>query len=76
LAALCGAQRLQQLVAGQDSVVELMAADAVEKRVARRNRGPGERHSNDHFNFRDISIVPTMDELLTGDMPFLPCAPG
>ena len=76
LAALHGAQRLQQLVAGQDSVAELMAAHAVETRVAGRNRGPGGRHSNDHINFREISIVPTMDELLTGEMPFLPRAPG
>jgi len=31
---------------------------------------PGGRHDNDHQNFRDISIMPTADELLSKDRPF------
>ncbi|CAD6447396.1 0557e774-38d7-48ff-aa0d-164e8d9530c5 [Sclerotinia trifoliorum] len=38
-----------------------------------RNRevGPGGRHNNDHANHRDISIMPTADELLSKERPFL-----
>ncbi|KAF9765394.1 hypothetical protein IL306_002338 [Fusarium sp. DS 682] len=32
---------------------------------------PGGRHDNDHGNFRDISIYPTSDELLSTDIPYL-----
>ncbi|KAF5265252.1 hypothetical protein FOXYS1_3905 [Fusarium oxysporum] len=32
---------------------------------------PGGRHDNDHANFRDISIYPTSDELLSTDPPYL-----
>ncbi|KAF5573393.1 NFX1-type zinc finger-containing protein [Fusarium pseudoanthophilum] len=32
---------------------------------------PGGRHDNDHVNFRDISIYPTSDELLSSDLPYL-----
>jgi hypothetical protein len=32
---------------------------------------PGGRHDNDHANFRDISIYPTSDELLSSDPPYL-----
>jgi hypothetical protein len=35
---------------------------------------PGGRHSNDHFNFRDIRIVPPIDELLCELNPWLPLA--
>ena len=37
---------------------------------------PGDRHSNDFFNFRDISIVPTLDELSCDTPPWLPLANG
>ncbi|KAF7879835.1 uncharacterized protein EAF02_008005 [Botrytis sinoallii] len=33
--------------------------------------GPGGRHNNDHANHRDISIMPTADELLSKERPFL-----
>ncbi|KAF5657235.1 DNA dependent ATPase DNA helicase B [Fusarium heterosporum] len=32
---------------------------------------PGGRHDNDHFDFRQISIYPTSDELLSTDPPYL-----
>jgi hypothetical protein len=35
---------------------------------------PGDRHSNDHFNFRNIRIVPPIDELLCEQNPWLPLA--
>jgi hypothetical protein len=35
---------------------------------------PGGRHSNDQLNFRDIQIVPTVDELLCEKNPWLPLA--
>jgi hypothetical protein len=31
---------------------------------------PGGRHDNDHANHREISIMPTADELLSKDVPF------
>ncbi|MCJ1311623.1 hypothetical protein MMC25_005296 [Agyrium rufum] len=33
--------------------------------------GPGGRHDNDHVDYREISIMPTADELLSKDDPFL-----
>jgi hypothetical protein len=33
--------------------------------------GPGGRHDNDFADFRQISIVPTIDEILSDDSPFL-----
>ena len=51
-------------------------ADAVVQRVmfdppgAIREGGP--RHDNDHEDIRDISIVPTHDELMCPDDPYLP----
>lgn len=33
---------------------------------------PGGRHSNDHIDFRSITIVPSMDEVLCEKIPFLP----
>ncbi|KAF7863083.1 hypothetical protein EAF04_007166 [Stromatinia cepivora] len=36
-----------------------------------REFGPGGRHNNDHENHRDISIMPTADELLSKERPFL-----
>eukprot|EP00980_Cylindrotheca_fusiformis_P004952 scaffold1051_cov119-Cylindrotheca_fusiformis.AAC.27 len=35
---------------------------------------PGDRHSNDHLNYRDISIIPTADELRCQVPPYLPLA--
>ncbi|KAL7541149.1 LOW QUALITY PROTEIN: hypothetical protein ACHAXR_010669 [Thalassiosira sp. AJA248-18] len=37
---------------------------------------PGERHDNDHPNFRDISLVPTKDELSFQGRSWLPLASG
>lgn len=33
---------------------------------------PGGRHSNDHVDFRSITIVPSVDEVLCERVPFLP----
>ena len=35
------------------------------------SNGPGGRHDNDHSDFRDIAIIPTIDELVCDDQPFL-----
>lgn len=32
---------------------------------------PGGRHDNDHANHRDISIIPTADEILSRERPFI-----
>ncbi|CAN0585074.1 unnamed protein product, partial [Ectocarpus sp. 12 AP-2014] len=32
----------------------------------------GGRHSNDHVDFRSITIVPSVDEVLCDKIPFLP----
>jgi len=43
-----------------------------------KQEGPGEyhsegpRHSNDHANYRRISILPTPDEVLSTKLPYLP----
>lgn len=34
-------------------------------------RGPGGRHDNDHVDFRHVSILPTPDELISTEEPFL-----
>ncbi|KAG1856384.1 P-loop containing nucleoside triphosphate hydrolase protein [Suillus subalutaceus] len=33
--------------------------------------GPGGRHDNDFVNFREIAILPTADEIRSGQLPFL-----
>ena len=33
--------------------------------------GPGGRHDNDHVDFRKISVMPTADEILSKDPPFM-----
>jgi len=35
---------------------------------------PGGRHSNDHVSFRQISVLPTVDEVFAATPPFLPRA--
>lgn len=42
------------------------------RHVAHTTQWPGGRHSNDHVDFRQISIVPTVDELSPSQDPFLP----
>lgn len=37
---------------------------------------PGGRHDNDHRNFRDINIVPTVEELKSESVSWLPLASG
>lgn len=37
--------------------------------------GPGGRHDNDHLNFRDVNILPTIDELSSQHEPYLPIKP-
>lgn len=36
-----------------------------------RNFGPGGRHDNDFIDFREIAILPTADEILSEEEPFL-----
>lgn len=42
--------------------------------MARDGSGPGGRHDNDLVDFRKIVILPTADELLSTENPFLRCA--
>ena len=35
---------------------------------------PGNRHDNDKYNFRDISIIPTSEEVMCSKPPYLPLA--
>lgn len=42
--------------------------------IARDDSGPGGRHDNDLVDFREIAILPTADELLSTEDPFLRCA--
>eukprot|EP00961_Rhodomonas_salina_P003425 47639-Rhodomonas_salina.1 len=78
-AALC-ATRLRELTFGsvhsEICINERQAqhAQAASARIASKDRWPGGRHSNDRHDFRDIAIVPTIDELLASDLPFLPAA--
>lgn len=37
---------------------------------------PGDRHNNDHQNYRDIQIIPTVEELRCTVKPYLPLANG
>ena len=37
---------------------------------------PGDRHDNDHLNYRNIGIVPTAEELRCQTPPYLPLASG
>ena len=43
----------------------------LENTTAACSNGPGGRHDNDHTDFRDIAIIPTIDELVCKDEPFL-----
>lgn len=60
-AAVHFAQRLRALLTGGGAATGSVATDR-----------PGGRHSNDPTNFREISIVPTVDEALSQHRPFLP----
>lgn len=42
--------------------------------TTRDDSGPGGRHDNDLIDFREIAILPTADELLSTEDPFLRCA--
>ena len=42
--------------------------------TTRDESGPGGRHDNDSVDFREIGILPTADELLSTEDPFLRCA--
>ena len=37
---------------------------------------PGGRHDNDHINFRDIELIPTQEEIVSEQTPWLPLASG
>lgn len=39
---------------------------------AMREATPGGRHSNDHADFRSITVMPPMDEIMCDKLPFLP----
>jgi hypothetical protein len=77
--ALQGAQNLRNVLdrelssANHMRKVEAQVAAAADRRhVAHTTQWPGGRHSNDHVDFRQISIVPTVDELSPSQDPFLP----
>lgn len=61
---------LERIQAGADTV-ESEVACWVTDRVP-----PGSRHSNDHLNYRDVSIIPPADELRCQVLPYLPLASG
>ncbi|KAG4267231.1 hypothetical protein FPRO04_04843 [Fusarium proliferatum] len=50
-----------------DKIIKIFA----QPEIASNGVTPGGRHDNDHANFRDISIYPTSDELLSTDPPYL-----
>lgn len=73
------ARRLKELLARElmtaDRIHDTQAAVAAvadRRHAAEINQLPGGRHSNDHVDFRDISVVPSVDELLAVERPFLP----
>lgn len=75
------ARRLQELLARELVTADRMndaqaavAAVADRRHAAELNQWPGGRHSNDHVDFREISVAPTVDELLAQERPFLPRA--
>jgi len=77
--ALQGAQNLRNVLdrelssANHMRKVEAQVAAAADRRhAAHITQLPGGRHSNDHVDFRQISIVPTVDELSPSQDPFLP----
>ena len=77
--ALEGAQRLRKVLDREVSSADHMrkveaevAAAADRQHAAHITQWPGGRHSNDHVDFRQISIVPTVDELFSSQDPFLP----
>jgi hypothetical protein len=77
--ALEGAQRLRKVldreVSSADHMrkVEAEVAEAADRQhAAHMTQWPGGRHSNDCVDFREISIVPTVDELFSSQDPFLP----
>lgn len=61
----CGAERLLRLVRGVHSGMP-PGTGGIDEQL------PGGRHSNDHPNFRKISVQPAMDEILAESPPFLP----
>lgn len=79
------ARTLASLVLVDDSVVE---SSRVRNQVAGPTEGrtpamwvsdtrlPGDRHDNDHLNFRNIRIVPTAGELKCEERSWLPLASG
>ncbi|KAG4281258.1 hypothetical protein FPRO06_10163 [Fusarium proliferatum] len=50
-----------------DKIIKIFA----QPEIAYNGVTPGGRHDNDHASFRDISIYPTSDELLSTDPPYL-----
>jgi hypothetical protein len=77
--ALQGAQNLRNVLdrelssANHMRKVEAQVAAAADRRhAAHITQLPGGRHSNDYVDFRQISIVPTVDELSPSQIPFLP----
>lgn len=56
---------------GQKLKQVLNTFQAVSATDTRTGAGPGGRHDNDHEDFRKIAILPTADELLSKERPFL-----
>ena len=79
-AALGTANRLVKLANAAESTAKALAAAALAAATTGGTiaplRLPGGQHCNDFANFRQIAIVPSIEELQTVDQPFLPRAKG
>ncbi|CAM9586369.1 unnamed protein product, partial [Ectocarpus sp. 8 AP-2014] len=70
------AQKLLKVLSDPSEVdkrnAEISATGAGMSIEAIQESSPGGRHSNDHVDFRSITIVPSVDEVLCDKIPFLP----
>ncbi|KAF5983131.1 hypothetical protein FBULB1_3920 [Fusarium bulbicola] len=62
-----GSPEVRKLAYRIDKIIKIFA----QPEIASSGVTPGGRHDNDHANFREISIYPTSDELLSADPPYL-----
>ncbi|KAF5247275.1 hypothetical protein FANTH_6532 [Fusarium anthophilum] len=62
-----GSPEVRKLAYRIDKIIKIFA----QPEIVSSGVTPGGRHDNDHANFRDISIYPTSDELLSADPPYL-----
>lgn len=71
LAALLTSTSLSNRTIGQKLKHVLDAHASVSAIDSKLGQGPGGRHDNDHADFRQISILPTADEIASTDLAFL-----